>query len=110
MADTGSNSFPAGYAAALQKLRIPEAKSKFNFLWVKRFEQVALIWNSVLNFPLSKGVAAYSPPGVVTISILSFHFLRPGAGAGKKVTGKPGAGCFLAENIFIPPVWYYCTI
>jgi hypothetical protein len=63
MADTGSNSLRTGDAAALQKLSITDAKSKFNFLWVKRFEQVGSIWNTVPKFPLSKGVAAYSPPG-----------------------------------------------
>jgi len=33
------NSFRANYAVALQKLRIPGAKSKFCVLWVKMFER-----------------------------------------------------------------------
>ena len=56
MSDPGSNSFLAEYTATLQKLRIPEAKSKFYILWVKRFEKFAFVWKSVLIFPLSKGV------------------------------------------------------
>jgi hypothetical protein len=39
MSDPVSKPFWAGYAAALQKLRIPESKSKFYLLWVKRFGQ-----------------------------------------------------------------------
>jgi hypothetical protein len=39
MSDPGSNSFWADYAAALQKLCIPESKSKLYIVWVKRFER-----------------------------------------------------------------------
>ncbi len=42
MPDPLSKPFWANYSAALQKLRIPESKSKFYLLWVKRFGRFPL--------------------------------------------------------------------
>jgi integron integrase len=39
MSGQGTGSFWTEYGATLQKLRIPEAKSKFYILWIKRFER-----------------------------------------------------------------------
>jgi integron integrase len=39
MADTVSSSFWTDYSATLQKLRVPESKSKFYVVWVKKFER-----------------------------------------------------------------------
>ena len=39
MPDQAANPLYTDYAATLQKLRVPEAKSKFYVLWVKRFER-----------------------------------------------------------------------
>jgi hypothetical protein len=56
MPDHTAISLLADYAATLQKLCIPESKSKLYIVWVKRFEHEQIL-PDILNYRLKKVIS-----------------------------------------------------